>query len=65
MKTSPSRKRQTMVDPAKLERLRKLLDVHTDAEAIQFAVDLALAEEDIKQELASISGKGSIQRVFE
>ena len=65
MKTSPSRKRQATVDPAKLDRLRKLLDVQTDAEAIQYAVDLALAEEDIKRELASIGGKGSIERVFE
>lgn len=63
-KAEATRPRSLRLNPEKLARLRALLDAHSDAEAIEQAVDLLLAEEDIKTTLRKVKGKGRIERVF-
>lgn len=64
MKSEPTRQKARRVDQEKLDRLKTLLGARSDAEAIEQAVDLLLAEEDIKATLRKVKGKGRIERIF-
>jgi len=64
MKASLLRHKHFRLDQAKLDRLRTTLGVRSETEALERAVDLILAEEEIKQVLRGIKGKGRLNRVF-
>jgi hypothetical protein len=64
MKAEGTRKQTRRLNQEKLDRLKTLLGVQSDTEAIEQAIDLLLAEEDIKDTLRKIKGKGRIERVF-
>ena len=64
MKGSLLRHKHFRLDQAKLDRLRTTLGVRSETEALERAVDLILAEEEIKQVLRRIKGKGGLNRVF-
>jgi hypothetical protein len=48
----------------KVERLKALLGARLATEALEQAIDLLLAEEDIKRTLRKVKGKARIERVF-
>lgn len=52
------------LDQKKIERLKVILKVHTETEAISQAIDLILAEEEIKETLRQVKGKAHIENVF-
>jgi hypothetical protein len=64
MKSAATRQKARRLNQEKLDRLKTLLGVQSDSEAIEQAVDLLLAEEDIKTTLRKVKGKGRIERVF-
>ena len=64
MKAEPTRQKTRRVHQEKLDRLKTLLGVQSDTEALEQAVDLLLAEEDIKATLRKVKGKGRIERIF-
>lgn len=64
MRSAATRQKPQRVSQEKLDRLKALLGVQSDSEAIEQAVDLLLTEEDIKATLRKIKGKGRIERVF-
>jgi hypothetical protein len=64
MKSAATRQKAQRLNQEKLDRLKTLLGVQSDSEAIEQAVDLLLAEEDIKTTLRKVKGKGRIERVF-
>jgi hypothetical protein len=64
MKTPNARQKAQQLNQDKLARLKALLGVQSDSEAIEQAIDLLLAEEDIKATLRKVKGKGRIERVF-
>lgn len=64
MRSAATRQKPQRVSQEKLDRLKALLGVQSDGEAIEQAVDLLLTEEDIKATLRKIKGKGRIERVF-
>ena len=64
MKAEVNRKKPQRLDQEKLDRLKALLGTQSDTEAIEQAIDLLLAEEDIKATLRKVKGKGRIERVF-
>ena len=64
MKAEGTRKKARRLNQEKLDRLKTLLGVQSDTEAIEQAIDLLLAEEDIKNTLRKVKGKGRIERVF-
>ena len=64
MKAEANRKKPQRLDQGKLDRLKALLGTQSDTEAIEQAIDLLLAEEDIKATLRKVKGKGRIERVF-
>ena len=64
MKTHSARQKTPRLSQEKLDRLKTLFGVQSDSEAIEQAIDLLLAEEDIKATLRKVKGKGRIERVF-
>ena len=64
MKSAATRQKPQRLSQEKLDRLKILLGAQSDSEALEQAVDLLLAEEDIKTTLRKIKGKGRIERVF-
>jgi hypothetical protein len=64
MKTHSTRQKSPRLSQEKLDRLKTLLGVQSESEAIEQAIDLLLAEEDIKATLRKVRGKGRIERVF-
>jgi hypothetical protein len=64
MKTGSARQKPQRLNQEKLDRLKALLGVESESEAIAQAIDLLLAEEDIKATLRRVKGKGRIERVF-
>jgi hypothetical protein len=48
----------------KLDRLKTRLGARSETEALELAMDLLLAEEDIKDTLRKVGGKGRIKRIF-
>jgi len=64
MKASALRHKHFRLDQAKLDRLRATLGARSETEALERAVDLILAEEEIKEALRRIKGKGRLKRVF-
>jgi hypothetical protein len=64
MKARSARQKTPQLNQEKLERLKALLGVQSESEAIEQAIDLLLAEEDIKVTLRKVKGKARIERVF-
>ncbi|MGH7963634.1 MAG: hypothetical protein ACRERD_17715 [Candidatus Binatia bacterium] len=64
MKAEAVRYKPVQLDQEKLARLKSLLGTPSEAEALELAVDMLLAEEDIKDTLRKVRGKGRIERVF-
>jgi len=58
------KRKHLKVDPLKISRVRKALGAKTETEAIEKALDLVLAEEEIRRTLDRIGGKGAIERIF-
>ena len=64
MKAEPIRNKHLRLNQEKLDRLKTLLDARSETEALEQAIDLLLTEEDIKDTLRKVKGKGRIERVF-
>jgi hypothetical protein len=64
MKTRSARQNTPRLNREKVDRLKALFGVQSESEAIEQAVDLVLAEEDIKTTLRKVKGKARIERVF-
>jgi len=64
VKAERTRRKSPHLDPQKLERLKTVLGAPSEAEALEQAVDLLLAEEDIRTMLRKVKGKARIARVF-
>lgn len=65
MTAGRARRKSPQLDPQKLERLKTVLGAASEAEALEQAVDLLLAEEDIRATLRKVKGKARIARVFD
>jgi len=64
MKATAVRYKPLRLKQEKLDRLKALLGTRSEAQAVERAIDLLLAEEDIKDTLRRVKGKGRIERVF-
>lgn len=65
MKEPLLRHKHFRLDQNKLDRLQAALGARSETEALEQAMDLLLAEEEIKQTLVSVKGKGRLDRVFD
>lgn len=50
------------LDQVKIEKIKKILKVKTETEAIEKAMDFVLAEEAINQALREVGGKGKLKK---
>lgn len=64
MKTITKVRKQFILDPAKIEAVKKITDAKTDTEAIDKALDIIIANSKIEKMLASVKGKGDIKDVY-
>ncbi len=64
MATRGVRHKHVRVDQEKLNRVKSILGATTETEAIEKALDLVLAEDEIVKVHRRIEGKGRIERVF-
>ena len=64
MEASAVRHKHLRLNQDKLDRLKTLLGTRSETETLETAMDLLLAEEDIKDTLRKVKGKGRIERVF-
>jgi hypothetical protein len=64
MQTTAKVRKQFLLDPGKIEMVRKITHAATDTEAINRALDMVIANEKIQKALAMVKGKGKIKDVF-
>ena len=64
MATRGVRHKHVRLNQRKLDRVRAILGAATETEAIEKALDLVLAEDEIVKVHRRIKGKGRIERMF-
>ena len=64
MKTSSLQRKVIHLNQAKLKRAQKILGAQTEAEALDQALDIVVAEADIDAALKAARGKGRLRKVF-
>ena len=64
MQSAVKVRKQFLLDPEKIETVKKITRAATDTEAINSALDMVIANEKIQKALVSIKGKGKIEDVF-
>jgi hypothetical protein len=64
MQTSAKVRKQFLLDPEKIQMVKKITHASTDTEAINKALDMVIANEKIQKALAGVKGKGKIEDVF-
>ena len=64
MASTAIRHKHLRLDQKKLHRVRTILGVATETEALEGAMNLVLAEDAILKALRRVRGKGRIERVF-
>ncbi len=57
-------RKQFILDPAKIEAVKKITESKTDTEAINKALDMVIANTKIEKMLVSARGKGNIMDVY-
>lgn len=57
-------RKQFILDPAKIEAVKKITESKTDTEAINKALDMVIANSKVEKMLVSIRGKGNIKDVY-
>jgi len=62
--TSPLRHKHVRIDQAKLERAKRVLDARSETEALDRALALVVAEDEIDDTLQGLRGRGSLKKVF-
>ena len=50
---------------AKIKKARKILSANTDTETVERALDLVIADEEIRRVLLSVKGSCSIEDVYD
>lgn len=64
MKGTLKVRKQFILDPAKIEAVKKITESKTDTEAINKALDMVIANSKVEKMLVSIRGKGNIKDVY-
>lgn len=57
-------RKQFILDTDKIRTVRKITKAKTDTEAIDKAMDIVIADSDIRSILMSIGGKGKIRDIY-
>jgi len=57
-------RKQFLLDPVKIQMVKKIIHAATDTEAINRALDMIITNEKIQKTLLAVKGKGKIEDVF-
>lgn len=57
-------RKQFILDPGKIRTVRKITKSKTDTEAIDKAMDIVIADSEIRNVLLTIRGKGKIRDIY-
>jgi len=52
------------LDQKKLDKAKNILQVSTESEAVSLALDVIVAEQQIRKTWKGIQGKGTLEKVF-
>jgi hypothetical protein len=64
MQTAGKVRKQFILDPTKIEMVKKITHAKTETEAINKALDIIIANEKIEKTLMTVKGKGKIRDVY-
>lgn len=64
MQTAAKVRKQFILDPAKIEMVKKITRAATETEAVNRALDMVIASEKIEKALMAVRGKGKIRDVY-
>jgi hypothetical protein len=64
MRTAAKVRKQFLLEPGKIEMVRRITHAVTDTEAINKALDMVIANAEIHETLMSVRGKCKIEDVF-
>jgi hypothetical protein len=64
MKPGPKTRKQFILPTAKIKRAKEILSAKTDTEAVERALDLVIADEEIRKVLLSVKGTCDIEDVY-
>jgi hypothetical protein len=64
MQTAAKVRKQFLLEPGKIEMVRRITHANTDTEAINKALDMVIANAEIHKTLMSVKGKCQIKDVF-
>ncbi len=65
MQSTGKVRKQFLLDPGKIKVVKRITHASTDTEAINRALDMVIANEKIRNALASVKGKGKIEDIFD
>lgn len=64
MESTVKVRKQFLLDPDKIEMVKKITHAATDTDAINRALDMIIANEKIRKALVAVKGKGKIEDFF-
>ncbi|MDA8387475.1 MAG: hypothetical protein M0Z58_02275 [Nitrospiraceae bacterium] len=64
MQSAGKVRKQFLLDPGKIQAVKRITHASTDTEAINRALDMVIANGKIRKALAAVKGKGKIEDVF-
>lgn len=64
MKQEPKSRKQFILPTAKIKKAKQILSAKTDTEAVERALDLVIADEEIRKVLLSVKGTCDIEDVY-
>jgi hypothetical protein len=64
MKQEPKTRKQFILPAAKIKKAKQILSARTDTEAVERALDLVIADEEIRRVLLSVKGTCNIEDVY-
>ena len=64
MKAESLRHKHVQLDQRKLNKVRRILGVRTETEALDRALNIVVSEADIDTALRKVRGRGRIRKVF-
>jgi len=64
MKQEPKLRKQFNLPISKIKKAKAILSARTDAEAVERALDLVIADEEIRKVLLSVKGSCNIEDVY-
>ncbi|HEY3304347.1 MAG TPA: hypothetical protein VGL70_12500 [Candidatus Binatia bacterium] len=64
MKPAEKARKQLVLPVAKIKKAKEILSAKTETEAVERALDLVIADEEIRKVLLSVKGSCSIEDIY-